>query len=290
MIALRFMMVVAFLACFKAYAMEDYEVIICDGCNEYQKELKVVNESYTVNGTVIVVDFINRSIIAVGKEYSYEPGYSHFNTWYANVPIEYEFSFNEYLEVQDRINNMYSVQKFWSAIPRELSLYGSMNAVANVQGLPYPIPPQLCTHFCVDTSSVNKIMDNLDAIRLIGLELNKALITSRTMRYELAIKKLLALKPLIVTVKFSDDTMIDLRYESISFTLPWSILPDTALDANGKPIAPPSNAVHSFNGGYGNGNYSSSLPGFNIFQFCRTGFTNSGAGWKSQLICFISVY
>ncbi|MEH8021107.1 hypothetical protein [Rheinheimera metallidurans] len=250
----------------------------------------MVNESNTVNGTVIVVDFINRSIIAIGKQYNYEPGYSHFNTWYTAVPMDYEFSFNEYLQVQDRINSMFAVQKSWSAIPRQLSVNGTVNAVATVQGLPYPIPPQLCTHFCVDTSSVNKIMDNLDAIRLIGLELNKALITSRTMRYELVIKKLLALKPLIVTVKFSDDTVIDLRYESISFTLPWSILPDTALDANGKPIVPPSNAVHSFNGGYGNGNYSSSLPGLNIVQFRRTGFTNSGAGWKSQLICFISVY
>lgn len=182
---------------------------------------------------------------------------------------------------------MYSVQKSWSAIPRQLSVHGSISATAAVQGLPYPIPRQLCTHFCVDTSSVHKVINNEDAIRLIGLELNKAFITSNTMRYKLVMRKLLALKPLTITVKFTDDTMIDLLYVSISLTLPWSLIPDTALDANGVPITPPSSAVHNFDGGYGYGNYSSFLTGLNITQQCRTAFTSSGAGWKSQLVCYL---
>ena len=133
-------------------------------------------------------------------------------------------------------------------------------------------------------------MGDLDAIRLIGLQLNTALFTSRLIRYKLIMRKLLALKPVIVTVEFNDRTKIDFMYIGKDLTLPWTTLPDTALDADNKPISPYAGAVHGFNGGYGSGSYTSSnnLGNWTLFQRCKIVFTSSPGGKSvSQLTCWL---
>lgn len=85
----RAILLVILFLCFKSNATTDYEIIVCDNCSYPQKEIQVMHRSNTLNGTVIVVDFPNRSIVAFGRQDYYEPGYSTIFVWEVAIPIEY---------------------------------------------------------------------------------------------------------------------------------------------------------------------------------------------------------
>lgn len=72
--------------------------------------------------------------------------------------------------------------------------------------------------------------------------------------------------------------------------MPWTILPDTALDSDGKLIPPPSNAKHPYiNFGRGNYYYERVILGrVNLKQVCKTVFTGTKGNAASQIVCWLT--
>lgn len=269
-------------------SVENLEIVVCDGCDIQKYKTTVLNAS-TINNKVIVMDAVNRRVLAFYREIESERERAIY-VYDDVVPYEHLVSFNEYMQIYDLIEGGYKTIKTWNYIPKELSSQGVANATATIQGIPFPIPPTLCTSFCVDTKSVHSIFENLDAQRLIGLELNKAYTATVAMKFKIVLHKMLVRRAFIITVGFSDNTKVDFRLDSPELTIPWAMLPDTALDSHGKLIRPPLQTKHQFNGGFGEGNYRSDRTlsgGFTLRSKCVTAYTGSYPKLVSQLVCFL---
>lgn len=183
------------------YAVENLEIVVCDGCINQQYEDKVLSASI-VNDTVVVMDVLNRRLRAYHRNVEVEPGYRGISLFEDAVPYQHQVAFDEYLQIFDLINSTHKTQKVWSDIPIQLSTQGVENATATIVGVPYPIHPVLCNNFCVEIRSVNDVFKNLDAQRFIGLELNKAYTATLTMRFKIIMHKMLTQRAFVITVKF----------------------------------------------------------------------------------------
>jgi hypothetical protein len=253
------------------------EVIVCDGCSWDQYEQSVIETQ--INKTILIMDVINRCIRAFTRVVEVEPGYVLITATETTVPIEYQYTFSEYMQVYDLINAQ-QIKKTWNAIPIQLSIQGVYGAQAVVQGA--------ITITVWAATSVHDALNNTAIAIEVGREVNKLYMTSFSMKFKVAVYKLITRRPFIVTVKFPDNTKVDYLLINPDFSAPWAIIPDTALDSNGQLITPPSNIVHEFNEGYGSGNYRAkrNYSGIRVKQSCRTAFTGSASKMVSQIICF----
>ncbi|HEY0921238.1 hypothetical protein [Rheinheimera pacifica] len=280
-----FILLLCFIS-FSVFSYENYEVVVCDGCSYNQSRVKA-RDSISVDANVIVMDVSNRNIYAFQRYTEYDSAYANgFRVFVFDVGIPHEWSetFQDYIKIYDLVNSN-SVEKVWNAVPKQLSPEGVSTARATIQGLPYPIPRHIA-------SSVNDVFDDLDSQRYIGLELNRAYLATVSMRFKVLIHKFFTARPFVITVKFIDDTTVDFMLISPEFTLPWAIMPDTALDSQGRPIVPPSNTKHQFSGGFNEGRYHNRYPVNNgsttisLGQSCRTAFTGINGKLVSQLVCW----
>jgi len=126
----------------------------------------------------------------------------------------------------------------------------------------------------------------------VAFLLNAIYTTRLSMRFKIAIRQFFTSRLFTITTQYSDYTKIDFYLNNPEWTLPWDILPDSALDANGFPIRPEPSVTGGFDGGYGSGNYRADrtfkLPTLQIKQVCRMTFTSiSGSGSSSSyLVCW----
>ncbi|KUM54499.1 hypothetical protein [Rheinheimera sp. EpRS3] len=271
----------------------NYQIEICDLCTVKsdfeQVALDKIDARYY---TKVVVVNINQSIsYAFNMLVEYEPVRVFKKAFSSSIPSEIVESVHLYNEVKAAIKNDGSMM--YSKIPQHLSIASYPNGGANISsdfsceisGVSNPVPPYIA-------NSVKDLDGDIDNKQRLVREMLRNTYLSNIFgltntAVKAAISQFFLKRPLLVTTSFNDGSSIQWQTGDLLGTLPFIMLPDTAMDSNCKLIEMSNNNHLSFGGGEYFVNHNSASSGGLVYR-CRLGFTNSGIGTKfvSSLICF----
>jgi len=270
-----------------------YQIEICDFCtiksDFEQVALDKVDARYY--SKVVVVN-INQSIsYAFNMLVEYEPGRVFKKAFSSSVPSEILESILLYKEVKSAIESDGSMM--YSKIPLHLSAASypngggsiSSNFSCEIKGNTNPVPPYIA-------NSVKDLDGDIDNTQKLVREMLRSTYLSNIFgltntAVKATISQFFLKRPLLVTTSFNDGSSIQWQTGDLLGTLPFIMLPDTAMDSNCKLIEMSNNNFLSIGGGeYFTNNMIPDGGGF-VSQ-CRMTFTNSGMGTKfvSSLICY----
>lgn len=262
-----------------------YDVAFCDGCTYSEKVSKAKALVTSLQGKVVIADVINDEITGFTVHRESEPGFP------GGIPLVFVSNFtldrtmmsafSDYMTVYLQLKN---ATGNWSSIPAKLtSGVGSFSATYNASAATrsYSVPENIA-------GSVAELYQEGSGIvkqRAVSTALSMAYLSSLASAATSAFKALVLKHRLKITVKFADGSAVEFQLAGgIAASAQFEMLPDTAVDASGKPIdlrAPPGTNIIALGGGVYKSS-SSDIPNIT----CVTTWTGENGRYSSGLVCY----
>lgn len=279
---------------------QQFEVVVCESCTttaHFQaKALEQLDIDYTtsfIQKAVVIANLHTKVLRSYLVLFSNEPGFYERAVYDAAIPADAQTAFDIYLDIENSLLNSgkITIQSVPETV-RAAMFVNSSSGSCGVSGDMNPVPPYVA-------NSVKNIDGDIDgsqkAIRemLRNVYFANGFSWIQTSTREI-VSKFLYNRPLSVWTTFNDGSKVQWLLADLRSTLPFILLPQSAVDSNCNPISMGNNNYLSFNGGsysftsIGRSYYNSlgiSNFGNRVCNIRHSGTTSEGIS-EPQLVCY----
>lgn len=279
---------------------EEFDVVVCESCvspNEYQaKALEKVDNDYTtgfMQKNVIVANLYVKVLKSYLVVISNEPGFYEREVYDAAVPVDAQLAFDTYLEFENSFLNSGKITvQSMPTVFKSSVFVSSSSASCNVTGDVNPVPPNIA-------NSVSNIDGDIDGSQKAIREMLRNVYFANGFGWlntstRNVINKFLFDRPLSVWTSFNDGSKVQWMLADLRSTLPFILIPESALDSGCNSLPMGTSNYLSFTGGSyeftsaGKAYYNAlgiSNFGNRVCNIHYTGTTEDGI-IKPQLVCY----